>query len=174
MEGKVRPCRENTTTSVNGGIINRSSRASVKRLNAGRGTVGRGADWRRCMRKKVKLRKHLANDDYHTLGLARRSPPFEAPRSPRGALCAARHCARASCTYRPGPTRLARSGSLRHHIDLAIGALIRSDSPSKFEFSRASASRGGARRTAAKTRSTSRKLDQRTEKRQRYAARSVE
>lgn len=36
------------------------------------------------MRKKVKLRKHLANDDYHTLGLARCSPlAFEAPERDR-------------------------------------------------------------------------------------------
>lgn len=42
------------------------------------------ADQRRCMRKKVKLRKHLANDDYHTLGLARCSPlAFEAPERDR-------------------------------------------------------------------------------------------
>ena len=33
-QGRPRPCRENTTTSINGGIINRSSRASVKRLRA--------------------------------------------------------------------------------------------------------------------------------------------
>lgn len=28
---------------------------------------GQSPDQRRCMRKKVKLRKHLANDDYCTL-----------------------------------------------------------------------------------------------------------
>ena len=68
------------TTSINGGIINRSSRASVKRLRArgeGKRTteregVPRSAEMhvkkkkRKQKKKKVKLRKYLANDDYHT------------------------------------------------------------------------------------------------------------
>lgn len=84
------PRRRRRRPSINGGIINRSSRASVKRLRArgGEPDTAKGgervADQRRCMRKKVKLRKHLANDDYHTLGLARCSPlAFEAPERDR-------------------------------------------------------------------------------------------
>lgn len=40
---------------------------------------GEAPDHWRCMRKKAKLRKHLANGDYHTLGLAARRSPLSVP-----------------------------------------------------------------------------------------------
>jgi len=46
-----------------------------RRRREGKGTKGEKEErrpiQRRCMRKKAKLRKHLANGDYHTLGLTR-------------------------------------------------------------------------------------------------------
>lgn len=70
-------------------FINRSSRAWVHRderwggrrrgLHDGRREGGEAPDQWRCMRKKAKLRKHLANGDYHTLGLA--APAFTSIRA---------------------------------------------------------------------------------------------
>lgn len=51
-----------------------------------RGQRREAPDQRRCMRKKAKLRKHLANGDYHTLGLAARRSPLFVP-SERGCCC---------------------------------------------------------------------------------------
>jgi len=54
------------------------------------GEGGEAPDQRRCMRKKAKLRKHLANDDYHTLGLATRRSPLFVPSEKAAAAAASR------------------------------------------------------------------------------------
>ena len=83
------------------------------------------ADRWRCMRKKVKLRKHLANDDYHTLGLARRSPLLEAPeRDRRGDHM---HAHAAACTlYQLDSRPIGRSSSF--HLRRIDRDLIRASS----------------------------------------------
>lgn len=86
-------------------FINRSSRAWVHRgerwdgrwrgIRDERREGGEAPDQRRCMRKKAKLRKHLANGDYHTLGLAARRSALFVP-SERDCCCCCCSCIAAS------------------------------------------------------------------------------
>jgi hypothetical protein len=94
----VDECIGMPATLVHDGIyMNRSSRAWVhcapvrdRRRRVGKEGKGPGTgreerkrrgvrSSQRCMRKKAKLRKHLANGDYHTLGLAARRSPLSVP-----------------------------------------------------------------------------------------------